>query len=488
MHPSSLKENVLLLCKCNLEEIQRIPHDFIISKFDVVYLEDKDQINKEQLRIEEKHRQEQLRKEELRKEFISTCTSIVQLIKDSIKAQENNKKYLCCIDRSSFAKTDEYGSYGIPLENLFADEVLKRLSQYGSENIDVYFWDSSIYHSNSIDVEFLTNANNENNSELIANICEQSSIRDHLIIFASRCADISSIDESDRRMKSNGIKFNQVITYVVGKKGSILVGAPYSRNYPSTNCGMSFSKEDMDALNAITNINTYNEFNSKYQNLYNAILAKTLGTEGDIELRDKLISISPRIRITCIDIKQKNNFDNMMKSLLNMALGALRKCLYYESIKNCIQQPSDEIVINEEATNFFQMAANKSDINSIISYANILKKRDNKQEAVRYYKIATDSENVTAMGIYAEMLYFGIGISQNKPEAVSYLKTAAENGYQIDSRFFNTFKCFGDMANSHGSSGNLWCIDCSGSVGFELYHNEIRHLLSKYSFSKLNRS
>ena len=124
-------------------------------------------------------------------------TSIIQLIKDSYSISKN-KKYLCCIDRSSFAKTFIDKSGQTDFENKFAKLVLKKLSEYGSENIDVYFWDSSIYHSNSINVEFFTNAKRKNHSELIANICEQSCIRDHLIIFVHHGADTSSIDESDR--------------------------------------------------------------------------------------------------------------------------------------------------------------------------------------------------------------------------------------------------------------------------------------------------
>lgn len=483
-----------ILCTCNINEIKKMTHNYI-SGFDVVYIRE---LSNE-------------------RQFVSTLSSIVAMINNSY-VSKSEKKYLMCINRSNFAGEEKY---------LYANILEQRLSKYCAENCDIYLWDSSIHHPSSITEDFLYNAPKRMNSELIADICEQSSIRENLIIFTGGGIDAKSIDTNDERMKSNGIKFNYVYAYIIG--GDLSVSASYARKCPSITYieskdkteQINFTKEDMFALNGITNISTYNEFNSKYSNLRNAIQAKTLGTKGDKELLNKLSSISPIIRKSCNSIHQKSEFDDKMKSLQNMALGALRSVFRHNSIESVFEKFGNEVAFDKkEAANFFQITANKNDINSMINYANMLIRGDyipiNKQEAICYYKRAIDNDSTTAMvqyanalyygkGIqinkqeaskyykkaadnkkanamlkYAEMLYFGDGIPINKPEACRYYKMAAENGFRIDF-FGSTFCCFSDIANSHGSSGNLWCIDCSGSVGgCELYHEQLKLLLSKY--------
>lgn len=152
-------------------------------------------------------------------------------------------------------------------------------------------------------------------SELVADICQRSSIRDHLTIVTDGRVGTCSIDSSDSKMKSNSIKFKHVTTYAIGNGGDLSVGAPYSRGCPNVTYKVlrigseipqsSLTAQDMATLNGISNISSYSEFAVQYKNLESAIQAKTLGTNGDAQLQGALNALSTRINNSGLNSSQK---------------------------------------------------------------------------------------------------------------------------------------------------------------------------------------
>ena len=57
----------------------------------------------------------------------------------------------------------------------------------------------------------------------------------------------------------------------------------------------------------------------------------------------------------------------------------------------------------------------------------------NKKEACRYFKMAADKGDITAMKNYGFMLEDGEGVAMNKEEASRYYKMAADKG-DIDAK------------------------------------------------------
>ena len=83
------------------------------------------------------------------------------------------------------------------------------------------------------------------------------------------------------------------------------VGCPFCRGCPEItikkyNDGdekqlASISLEDKKELKNIDNINNWNSFKNKYDNLFNAIRAECLGKEQNEDLKSKLNSLKSRI-------------------------------------------------------------------------------------------------------------------------------------------------------------------------------------------------
>ena len=89
------------------------------------------------------------------------------------------------------------------------------------------------------------------------------------------------------------------------------------------------SLDDKKALENIDAINSWNEFENKYKNLFNAIRAECLGKEKNENLKKKLNSLKNRISIPG---SKRNDFDSKFKKLFDMADGKIRNVNTAESI------------------------------------------------------------------------------------------------------------------------------------------------------------
>ncbi|KAK8891276.1 hypothetical protein M9Y10_028484 [Tritrichomonas musculus] len=229
--------------------------------------------------------------------------------------------------------------------SLYHGQLSQILTKYRKSNDEFYFWDHEIHPTNySGVVSFISRKEGHGgtSSELIADICQRSSIRDHLIIVTDGQVGTCSIDSSDSKMKSNNIKFKYVTTYVIGNGGNLSVGAPYSRGCPNVTYKVlrigseipqsSLTAQDMATLNGISNISSYSEFAVQYKNLESAIQAKTLGTNGDAQLQGALNALSTRINNSGLNSSQKQDFNTKIGTLQIMANGALRNAFTLDDI------------------------------------------------------------------------------------------------------------------------------------------------------------
>ncbi|KAK8881338.1 hypothetical protein M9Y10_004073 [Tritrichomonas musculus] len=86
----------------------------------------------------------------------------------------------------------------------------------------------------------------------------------------------------------------------------------------------------------------------------------------------------------------------------------------------------------DEAVRYLKMAADKGEASAMYSYAKMLFSGDgvkmNKAEAARYFRMSAEKGNSSAMYSYAKMLFSGDGVKMNKAEAARYFRMSAERG------------------------------------------------------------
>ena len=78
--------------------------------------------------------------------------------------------------------------------------------------------------------------NEGTNSVNIAKIAKENpNHREHLIIVTDGCVNNKDIDECDRFLSKENIKFKFVSVYMIGRQADRSVGAPFCRNCPNKN-------------------------------------------------------------------------------------------------------------------------------------------------------------------------------------------------------------------------------------------------------------
>ena len=93
-----------------------------------------------------------------------------------------------------------------------------------------------------------------------------------------------------------------------------------------------------------------------------------------------------------------------MKSLQNMALVALRSIFNLNEIKESLKKFGNEVTFNKDkAEILFKNAANKNDVNSMISYEKQNGSSNCISEAIRFYKRAIEYKNTDAMILHVDI-------------------------------------------------------------------------------------
>ncbi|OHT08007.1 hypothetical protein TRFO_23625 [Tritrichomonas foetus] len=141
--------------------------------------------------------------------------------------------------------------------------------------------------------------------------------QEHLILITDGQVDVDSIDQADQYVVSNGVKFQLITAYVI--KSSLIDGVnmsvicPFTRNCPHTIYEVTFdadtpktaelasvAEDDLIIARDIDLINSIEDFMKNYPSLLRALTARTMGTVGDRELRNKVIKMQNRI---CSNVK-----------------------------------------------------------------------------------------------------------------------------------------------------------------------------------------
>ena len=229
---------------------------------------------------------------------------------------------------------------------LYHDALKKIVSQYYKEGDDIWLWDNDMKHITYEDLQMFIEKRNGyggTESSLIADIAQNSPIHEHLLIVTDGCVNGASIDRADLKMKSSGILFQYVTTFVIGSGGDLSVSAPYQRGCPNKTFvirnndemkPVSFlSSDDLNALQSIHNISDYNKFVDCYDNLLNAITAMTLGTTGNPDIKGELSSLNERVINSEINDVQKEDFNKKLNILIKMSDGILRNTFTTDSIE-----------------------------------------------------------------------------------------------------------------------------------------------------------
>ena len=149
------------------------------------------------------------------------------------------------------------------------------------------------------------------------------------------------IDAPTFIIQNNNIKFKYVTTFIIGSGSNLSVGAPYCRDCPNVTYSIKSENErikmasllpqDIEALSNIKNINNYQQFLEKYENLDRAIQSKMLGADKDKDLIKILEDIKKRIESNIEENKLKE-FNEKWNSLNNMANGQIANIFTIDEI------------------------------------------------------------------------------------------------------------------------------------------------------------
>ena len=82
----------------------------------------------------------------------------------------------------------------------------------------------------------------------------------------------------------------------------------------------------------------------------------------------------------------------------------------------------------DEAIKFFKMAADRNDPDAQLSYANLIAP-SNIEEAAKYSHLSADAGNAKAQCLYGQLLYVGRGCEMNKHMSRKYIEASAKQGY-----------------------------------------------------------
>ena len=227
-------------------------------------------------------------------------------------------------------------------QEIYFNKIMQLLcTNYFSERGDkFYIWNEEYEKLNFYGIESFMNEMDGvrgTSSSLIAEIANEEKDHnfEHLIIITDGDVQNDEIDKSDLKFKEYGLNFSFVSTFIIKTGDQVLnesVGCPYSRNcsgftYIVDEQGnqrehVSLLKEDIEIFDNLDKISTYNEFQSKFWNIFRVVRAKCLGKNGDDELINKFLNFKKKINVP---ENNKKDFNEKMTQIEFMINGGLRK-------------------------------------------------------------------------------------------------------------------------------------------------------------------
>ena len=265
-------------------------------------------------------------------DYNNKWTEFKELPKKEITEEDLKKmKTIFCIDAS--------GSVGG--QNIYHNVTRNTFNKFYKNGDIIYIWGSTYKKQNLSEFRSWNNTKSAGlggtASELIADIIslERNNGIEHLIIITDGSVNSDSIDKSDKKMKANNIHLKFVSTYIISS-GSYdrSVGAPYCRGDPNITYLYktennfeklaSLSHADLQLLENFTNISSYNEFNSKAEDLRRVLEAQMYGRNSDNNLLNRINNLKTKILSKTLNQQQKDDFMQKYNILYEICNGALR--------------------------------------------------------------------------------------------------------------------------------------------------------------------
>ena len=217
-------------------------------------------------------------------------------------------------------------------KNIYFERLKKIIKTfYNQERGDaIYKWQSSkkkLSYEETMDIINGMIGSGGTSSHLIAEIAniEKNNNFRHLVIVTDGEVSLNEIKLGDKLMKDYQIKFDYVTTYVIHTSGKCdkSVGASYCRNCPNITIYIdknnierpqaSLTQEDLEAFEKLNEIKTENEFYLYFNNIKNAVKAKTLGAASK-EVQIALTQFHSQIE------NPSQNFINKWNELYNYSV------------------------------------------------------------------------------------------------------------------------------------------------------------------------
>jgi hypothetical protein len=192
----------------------------------------------------------------------------------------------------------------------YHDETQRIVSQYSDARL--LFWDSThrlISHNELRDINTRRQGYGGTAPQEIAKWVCENDFHGHLIIITDGEVSSSSMDSCTTILSSKGSdwQFEHVDAHLIGGNVNMSVTCPFTRasphnvylyepsaNYERT-LSTRVSTADLELLTQIDRISSLDEFQAVASNLESVLVARTMGTEGNMELRDKLLALKKRI-------------------------------------------------------------------------------------------------------------------------------------------------------------------------------------------------
>ena len=271
--------------------------------------------------------------------------------------QPKKMKTLFAIDCSTSVRNNHF----------YFNELTKIMNEYYIEGRDIiYIWNKGYLKMDKNQFDDWKNSLGErtggktDSTQIAKIITIEEDYREHLLIVTDGKVSRKFIEKCNEILSDNNVKFKFVTSIVIGNEGNLSVGAPFCRNCPNItifipkenqrNVLASLMLDEIEILNNLEKIDSYEEFINKYKKLENVIEAKMIGFGPDFKLIKRLNNLKENIINDYLDEDEKKDFNEKINVLLKMANGALENSFTIDSIAAAkCDKPLIKKVKNDEA-------------------------------------------------------------------------------------------------------------------------------------------
>jgi hypothetical protein len=241
------------------------------------------------------------------------------------------------------------------------------MDEYYIEKRDIiYIWNSEFLKISKKQYEYWkktlgkhTGGNTES-TQIAKLITIEEDYREHLLIVTDGKVSRKFIEKCNEILSTNNVKFKFVTSIIIGNEGNLSVGAPFCRNCPNItiyipkenqrNVLASLMLDEIEILNNLEKIDSYEEFINNYEKLENVIKVKMIGFDPDFKLIKRLNYLKENIINDYLTEDEKKDFNEKINVLLNMANGCLKNSFTIDSIAAAkCDKPLIKKVKNDEA-------------------------------------------------------------------------------------------------------------------------------------------